>query len=940
MWYQKRCGLTSLPWKDGKHVYTAIISKSPSSRVLSLCEIRISLISSGIESNPGPVNDNDNYNLNEPMEILDFEFLTINCNGLTNDVRLLQAIGRIKKHIKNRNAIIFLQETHNANIILLENIWEGKVHISSGTGGSRGVITLSTKNFNIKSFKSDTEGRYLFTTIELGNSHLLYTANIYSPNNHDESKVFITETLRDWDHFCLHQNDQTHSHSSYVIAGDLNCVLSETDSQNRNRTASEKRLSEVILTNMEERDMYDSALRSSNGNNFTWNRGDIFSKIDHIFLSVDLLESTKAYNTIWDLVKSDHAAINIKVRRKDINRRGFSYPKLYLSDLRINGATELIKAEINKAIEEFPSHWNPHQKLDFIKLVIRTNILELRAKHKSSNFLVDALRAALNQFSSFPSLDSDQTEQFNSIRAKLSREEDILSDKLRIMAGVKWIEEGERSTKFFLNSINSTRAASTLDYLNTDNGPVHHIKDILQHAKDFYNNLYTNQTPTNVDGFYDNCPLLSVNAQNDLDKPLTMSDLRTALKSCTDSTPGLDGIPYSYYKIFSNQLLPLIMDSWNYSLSTKTLPQSQSTSVISLIPKVGKDKHDIKNWRPISISSCDLKIITKSLSIKVGKFLNEIICESQMGYVPGRDINFNNRLLRTAMNFCNSNDLDYICMSLDAQKAYDSLDHNYITNTLKNYGFPKNFIDMVDVLHRNNNAQVQVNGFLSERFSIKRGVKQGDALSCALFIIAIDPLLRNLEQNRLIDHLNVTTNCQIKTIAYADDIAIVTRNTDESINCCFQEYSKLTKMSGLTLNADKTEILNLSSSAKVNTTSIYNNIELNLTHKNAIVICGNYLSLDQQASYEHNVTNKIKKLNNQLNKWRGRNLSINGRMIIVKTFAISQLIFTTQFQTILVKDLKRIEHLCYSFVWNGPDRVKRSVLKAGRQEGGTPRRWY
>ena len=129
------------------------------------------------------------------MEILDFEFLTINCNGLTNDVRLLQAIGRIKKHIKNRNAIIFLQETHNANIILLENIWEGKVHISSGTGGSRGVITLSTKNFNIKSFKSDTEGRYLFTTIELGNSHLLYTANIYSPNNHDESKVFITEHL-------------------------------------------------------------------------------------------------------------------------------------------------------------------------------------------------------------------------------------------------------------------------------------------------------------------------------------------------------------------------------------------------------------------------------------------------------------------------------------------------------------------------------------------------------------------------------------------------------------------------------------------------------------------------------------------------------------------------------------------------------------------------
>ena len=57
-------------------------------------------------------------------------------------------------------------------------------------------------------------------------------------------------------------------------------------------------------------------------------------------------------------------------------------------------------------------------------------------------------------------------------------------------------------------------------------------------------------------------------------------------------------------------------------------------------------------------------------------------------------------------------------------------------------------------------------------------------------------------------------------------------------------------------------------------------------------------------------------------------------MIILKTFAISQLIFSSQFQEIKKKDLKRIERLCYSFVWSGTDRVKRGILKAGRQEGG------
>ena len=407
-----------------------------------------------------------------------------------------------------------------------------------------------------------------------------------------------------------------------------------------------------------------------------------------------------------------------------------------------------------------------------------------------------------------------------------------------------------------------------------------------------------------------------------------------ALKSCKDSTPGLDGIPYSYYKVFGNELLPLVLEAWEYSNITGSLPQSQSTSVISLIPKAGKDKHEIKNWRPISISSCDLKIITKAYSLKVGSHLGEIISDSQMGYVPGRDINFNNRILKLALDFCNSSNLDYSIMSLDAQKAYDSVDHVYISNTLKAYGFPDNFISAVNILHGNLLAQVQVNGFLSDSFLIKRGVKQGDALSCALFIIAIDPLIRNIEINKNIPELSLTDNCNIKTLAYADDIAVITKNSNDSFNNIFAEYGKLTKISGLTLNADKTEILNLSNSDKQSTEASYLNNYITLTHKREITICGSCLSLDSARCYEANITNKIDKLCKQLNLWKGRQLSINGKMIIIKTFAISQLIFSSQFQTINPKDLRKIEYLCYNFLWNGPDRIKRIYLKSGRDEGG------
>ena len=66
-----------------------------------------------------------------------------------------------------------------------------------------------------------------------------------------------------------------------------------------------------------------------------------------------------------------------------------------------------------------------------------------------------------------------------SIRSELYKAEEAHSEKLRIMAGIKWAEEGERSTKFFLNAVNSKRANSTIDYLNSESGPIHNINDIV-----------------------------------------------------------------------------------------------------------------------------------------------------------------------------------------------------------------------------------------------------------------------------------------------------------------------------------------------------------------------------------------------------------------------------------------------------------------------------
>jgi hypothetical protein len=69
-----------------------------------------------------------------------------------------------------------------------------------------------------------------------------------------------------------------------------------------------------------------------------------------------------------------------------------------------------------------------------------------------------------------------------------------------------------------------------------------------------------------------------------------------------------------------------------------------------------------------------------------------------------------------------------------------------------------------------------VNGEVIEGYQIKNGVKQGDSLSCILFILCMDPLIRNIEMNSNIDRIEIHGYLAPKLVAYADDVTCLTMN--------------------------------------------------------------------------------------------------------------------------------------------------------------------
>ena len=284
---------------------------------------------------------------------------------------------------------------------------------------------------------------------------------------------------------------------------------------------------------------------------------------------------------------------------------------------------------------------------------------------------------------------------------------------------------------------------------------------------------------------------------------------------------------------------------------------------------------------------------------------------------------------------------------LDAKKAFDSVNHDYIEDTLVAYGFGEGFIRTFRTLYKDLTARILVNGFLSEAIRIERGVKQGDSLSCAIFIICIDPLLRNLNNSNKVKNIryckrtsdkNKITN--FKAAAYADDISVICSSDAGSIQEVFSQYDKLTNRSGLELNADKTEILRLNNSIIKEYSFTYNSQLVNIKSVKSIKICGLHYCGDVNQEYELNVLDKIKKLSNKISKWIPRHLTMEGKSLIIKTFGLSQLIYNMQSYGFSEHDLSNVEKIIFKFIWstketqNGVDRIKRAVMKNDYDKGG------
>ena len=126
----------------------------------------------------------------------------------------------------------------------------------------------------------------------------------------------------------------------------------------------------------------------------------------------------------------------------------------------------------------------------------------------------------------------------------------------------------------------------------------------------------------------------------------------------------------------------------------KKLSTSQCQAVINLMEKKGRDKRFIKNWPPISILNVDYKTIAKALVTRLKETLPKPISFQQTAYVKNRFIGEGGRLISGILEMSESLNLEGYILTVDIEKAFDSLSHSFLLACLKKYGYWNDFIKM------------------------------------------------------------------------------------------------------------------------------------------------------------------------------------------------------------------------------------------------------
>lgn len=351
---------------------------------------------------------------------------------------------------------------------------------------------------------------------------------------------------------------------------------------------------------------------------------------------------------------------------------------------------------------------------------------------------------------------------------------------------------------------------NTINQLVSEDGESYTTtKQILHHAGSYYLNLFKADSQPRINSEYlqDIESFISDEERDELEKNVSLEEIKDALNSLNQSAPGEDGIPYELIQHHWDITAPLLQKEIMKIFNENKILKSLQKILILLIKKKG-DSKNISNYRPIAIANTSIRILSKVVNNRISKVVDNLLHKDIHGFVSSRNIinctNKFNILFERAQKT-----KGVAIISLDITKAFDNVSNGLIKVLLKTYGFGERIVNFILSTSYDMTAKINIDNNHSDEINFLKGVRQGLPTSPLIFLLIINLLIikfsKQLRGFDLSDEFPFyNQSIKVGNLAFADDI-IVTVYEDE-----IDKFKKILKdferISFLKINQTKTNV--------------------------------------------------------------------------------------------------------------------------------------
>ena len=329
---------------------------------------------------------------------------------------------------------------------------------------------------------------------------------------------------------------------------------------------------------------------------------------------------------------------------------------------------------------------------------------------------------------------------------------------------------------------------------------------ILNHAAEHYSHFLGTQGDVHVQP---TLVPLQCSPLSDVMTPITRAEVDTALSALQDNAPGIDGATAPLYKRLADAGRDSLVSLFNWVLESMTWPRCWKQSVITPVPKTG-DQRDLNNTRPISVSPILARLFEGILSNRVQNAVGPLLHTAQAAFLRHRNTTEHGLVLRMCLEYARDARTPVFGVLLDIAKAYDTVSWLGLWASLDRVNLPANFVSLVKSMHIGSTSVVNTAFGLSAPFVQRRGLLQGNPLSCLLFDIFMDPILCALTKSGYgyrmhcdaLDGCDESSEVIVSALGYADDLCVLSEShvgAEQQVQFCTEYLAGM----GMEINPKK-----------------------------------------------------------------------------------------------------------------------------------------